>query len=180
MTDKKTNQGPRDHLILALMAAEGTPMEQPDLLYSLITAKRKAMQQQAQAGNGQDQIANELKQIDTAGLETPNPFLDPVNYIGGFGIGILKWANRPYWRYIGPYSNPSSPWITRGLGWKPPYGSNLEKAKDALQLPFEPNALIRVDVPWYKLVRGPRTVNLHPEWGRGGGSEYYRGLRWPE
>lgn len=104
-----------------------------------------------------------------------------ASFVDGYGSGNLKWINRPYWRYIGPNSNPASKWMTRSCGWKPPYGNNFDKAKDALQMPFKPTEVVRVDVPWYKIVRGPRPANLHPEWGtKGGGSEYYRGGRWPE
>lgn len=130
--------------------------------------------------SGLDAITDRLKEIDTAGLEAPNPFLDPVNYVGGIGSGVWKWVNRPYWRYIGPNSNPASKWMTRSCSWKPPYGNNFDKAKDALQMPFKPTGVVKVDVPWYKIVRGPRAANLHPEWGKGGGLEYYRGWRWPE
>jgi len=118
--------------------------------------------------------------IGEVGLEAPDPLLDPVNWVSGFGTGLAKWLNRPYWRYVGPNSNPFSNWLTRGRGWKPPYGSDFDKAKDALQMPYTPTGLKRVDVPWYNPVRGGRSATKHPEWGQGGGREYYRGWKWPE
>jgi len=129
---------------------------------------------------GGNLTTDQIRNMDSAGLEAPNPLLDPANYIGGLGTGAIKWANRPYWRYIGSNSNPTSGWMTRGWGWKPPYGTNFSEAKNALQMPFEPTEVTRIDVPWYQPVRGPRPANLHPEWGGGGGSEYFRGWRWPE
>ena len=118
--------------------------------------------------------------VGEKGLEAPNPLLDPINYIGGIGSLGAKWLSRPYWRYIGPNSSPTSAWMTRGCGWKPPYGKNFDKAKDALQMPFKPTAVKPVKVPWYKPVRGPRPAIKHPEWGKGGGPEYAKGWRWPE
>ena len=91
-----------------------------------------------------------------------------------------KWLGRPFWRYIGPKSNPLSPWMTRGPGWSAPYGNNFDKAKDALQMPFKPTNVVEVNVSWYKPIRGPRRVIKHPEWGTGGGVEYSKGWRWPE
>lgn len=93
--------------------------------------------------------------------------------------GVGKWASRPFWRYTGPKSNPNSPWLTRGPGWKPPYGNNYSAAKDALQMPYMPNGVQQVKVPWWKPVIGPRKVSGNPQWGTGGGTEYFRGWRWP-
>ena len=93
---------------------------------------------------------------------------------------VGKWLGRPFWRYVGPKSNPLSPWMTRGPGWKAPYENNFSKAKDALQMPFKPTNVEKANVPWYKPVRGPRPAIKHPEWGTGGGAEYSRGWRWPE
>ncbi|HVN79874.1 MAG TPA: RHS repeat-associated core domain-containing protein, partial [Terriglobia bacterium] len=93
--------------------------------------------------------------------------------------GVGKWAGRPFWRYVGPRSNPNSGWLTRGWGWKPPYGADFKTAKEVLQLPNMPNAVKQVKVPWWKPVLGPRTVAGNPQWGMGGGWEYFLGWRWP-
>jgi hypothetical protein len=98
----------------------------------------------------------------------------------GIGSGVGSYLGRPYWRYVGPRSNPESPWMTRGWGSSPPYGLDFSKAKDALQMPYMPNAVIRTHVPWYRPLRGPRPVVENPQWGQGGGAEYFRGWRWPD
>jgi hypothetical protein len=116
--------------------------------------------------------------VGEVGLE--QPLIDPVDIIAGMGSGFIKWSTRPFWRYVGPQSNPDSKWLTRGWGWKPPYRTNFEKAKDALQLPHMPNDVQQIRFPWYKPVRGPRPALKHPEWGIGGGPEYYTGWKWPE
>ncbi len=96
---------------------------------------------------------------------------------GAFGGG---WLGRPYWRYVGPNSIPGSPWMTRGWGQKPPYGRDMAKAKDKLQLPNMPTDVQKSNGPWWQPVRGPRSADKHPEWGSGGGTEYARGWTWPE
>jgi RHS repeat-associated protein len=101
-----------------------------------------------------------------------------LTLFGSGGMG--RYFARPFWRYIGPNSNPVSRWIARGPGWKPPYGTDFAKAKDALQMPHMPSSLEKVKVRWYEPVRGPRPANMHPDWGKGGGYESYRGWRFPE
>lgn len=118
--------------------------------------------------------------VGEVGLKQPSSLLDPVNYLGGIGSGALKWLNRPYWRYVSPDSNPASPWMTRGNGWKPPYGRDFDKASDALQMPFKPMDVKRIDVPWYEPVRGPRPALKYPDLGKGGGPEYAKGWTWPD
>jgi RHS repeat-associated protein len=86
-----------------------------------------------------------------------------------------SYLGRPFWRYVGPRGNPEGPWLTRGPGWDAPYGADMDAAKDALQLPARPATVNDVDVPWYEPVAGPRSVSGNPEFGTGGGSEYYRG-----
>ncbi|MBX9893671.1 MAG: hypothetical protein K2Y09_00620 [Nitrosomonas sp.] len=98
--------------------------------------------------------------------------------LGAAGGGILNKLRMPYWRYVGPKSNQNSPWMTRG--YKPPYGHDMAKAKDKLQLPNMPTHVQKVDVPWWQPVRGPRPARNHPEWGSGGGPEYSRGWTWLE
>jgi len=93
--------------------------------------------------------------------------------------GAGRYLGRPFYRYVGPNSNPTPTWLTRGPGWRPPYGRNYGAAKDALQLPSTPTSVIKVKPPWYSPVRGPRSVAGNPNLGRGGGIEYYNGPRWP-
>jgi RHS repeat-associated protein len=101
--------------------------------------------------------------------------------LSGVGGGLLKFLNRPYWRYVNPGSNPASNWLTRGRGWKPPYGRDFQRAQQMLQLPHMPTNVVRVDVTWWKYVAGPRRVQPwhNPQWGSGGGWEYYRAWRFP-
>lgn len=94
--------------------------------------------------------------------------------------GAGRYSGRPFWRYVGPESNPESGWLARGSGWQAPYGTDFSTAKDALQMPYMPNGVEPVDVPWYQPVIGPRAAELHPEWGNGGGAEYYRGWMFPK
>ena len=98
--------------------------------------------------------------------------------LGAAGGGILNKLRMPYWRYVGPKSNQNSPWMTRG--YKPPYGHDMAKAKDKLQLPNMPTHVQKIDVPWWQPVRGPGPARNHPEWGSGGGPEYSRGWTWLE
>jgi len=91
-------------------------------------------------------------------------------------IGAIGYdAALPYWRYVGP--NSGSGWLTRG--WKSPYGDNFEAARNALQIKDPVNAVERVRVPFYKPVTGPRPAVLHPEYGEGGGLEWYKGIKFP-
>lgn len=94
------------------------------------------------------------------------------------GAGVARHIAKPYWRYVGPKSNPNSRWLVRG--WNPPYGSDFGRAKDALQIPNMPTGVERVNVRLLEPVRGPRSARLHPEWGSGRGPEHYRAWSWPE
>jgi RHS repeat-associated protein len=102
----------------------------------------------------------------------------------GVALGIVatnpaaaRGSFQPFWRYVGPESNPASPWLTRG--WTAPYGRNYDIAKSALQMPFKPNGVIRARVPWWKPVAGPRLALRNPRWGLGGGPEWARGWGFP-
>jgi RHS repeat-associated protein/CSLREA domain-containing protein len=102
---------------------------------------------------------------------------------GAFGAigtpGLLSGVARitPYWRYIGPEASAAGRWLTRGA--KPPYGRNFTQAADSLQLPNMPNNVVRAPVKWYEPIAGPRSVSGNPQWGSGGGVEYYRGWSFP-
>mgnify|MGYP001580381932 FL=1 len=107
-----------------------------------------------------------------------------VGAAAGLTFGAIGYESAlPYWRYVGPNSNPASRWLTRG--WKPPYGNNFKAARDALQIRDPINAVERVKVPWWRPVAGPRPVQDptgtygNPDWGSGSGSEWYRGIRFP-
>ena len=93
--------------------------------------------------------------------------------------GAGRYSSRPFWRYVGPESDPASPWLTRGIGWKPPFGEDMVGARNSLQLPHMPTNVTPVSVPWYEPVIGPRIVGGNPAWGYGGGLEYARGGFWP-
>lgn len=110
---------------------------------------------------------------------TPDTYLATAGTFAS-GFSAARYLGRPFYRYVGPKSNANSPWLTRGRGWKPPYGKNMEQAKDALQMKYKPDDLIRARVKWNEPIVGPRRALKHPEWGQGGGPEYYRGWRFPE
>ena len=84
----------------------------------------------------------------------------------------------PFWRYVGPNSDPNSRWLTRG--WKSPCGESFPLAKDLYQMPRTPTSVTQVPVRWWEPVAGPRVSAGKPQWGGGGGMEYYRGWRFPE
>ena len=96
------------------------------------------------------------------------------------GEGAARYLGRPFWQYF-PADNPGyeSSWLTRGWGWEPPYAPGPDAASN-LSLPeYNPGDAVRPASPsWWEPVRGPRPVE--PANGQpGGGTEYYRGWRWP-
>lgn len=93
---------------------------------------------------------------------------------------LAVWSRRPFWRYVGPKSKPRGGWLTRGRGWKTPYGTDYAKAKDALQLPNMPTGVERVQPKWWEPIIGPRSAVKFPKLGSGGGPEYWRGWRFPK
>lgn len=64
-------------------------------------------------------------------------------------------------------------------GFRPPYGENYLKAGSRLQIPSHEgaplNTVERQTVGWLEAVAGPRTAWRYPEFGKGGGLEWYRG-----
>jgi len=85
-------------------------------------------------------------------------------------------AMRPYYRFVGPGSEPgigTGTWLTRGAPGAVPYGS-VENAASRLQIPPQSgvNSVIQVDNVWWRYIAGPRSSTGHPEWGVGGGAEY--------
>lgn len=81
------------------------------------------------------------------------------------GSGLGAWSARPYWQYY-PAGDMAyrSTWLTRGLGWKPPYAVGAE-ARSALALPqYNSATAVRAVYP-RGYVRGPRQVKPQPAWG---------------
>ena len=124
-----------------------------------------------------DGVGGSVAALGTAGTRDSTAATWSTSMAIGIGMSRDRKEN-PFGRYEGPNSDPDSRWLGRGR--EGPYADDYEKAKDGLQLPAEPDRWREVDVPFYKPVRGPRPANKHPEWGQGGGPEYYRGWRFPE
>ena len=75
----------------------------------------------------------------------------------------------PFWRYMGPQSDPAGTWVTRRA--RPPYGTDYELAMERLAAPKQWTEVKRVTVPWDQYVAGLRPAA--PRFGfRGGGVEY--------
>jgi len=113
-----------------------------------------------------------------AALWTPDTAVSTAVTLGTAGLASIH-ATRPYWQYF-PAGNAgySSSWITRGLGWKPPYAPGTQAAEKLSLPPYNPGTAVRpVEVPWWQPVRGPRPVE--PQFGKpGGGVEYKKGWSW--
>jgi len=92
---------------------------------------------------------------------------------------ITYFAKLGYYRYIGPNSNPASRWVFASTNSTAPYAS-MAAAKSALQLPSMPTAYKAVTIPWWKPVAGSRSVWRNPQWGKGGGKEWYQGWKFPD
>jgi hypothetical protein len=115
-----------------------------------------------------------------ASLWTPSTYQN-TSLLLGIGSGLGRWSARPYWKYTNDGTrNFSGPWLVRGPAWRPPYGNDFSRAKEALQIPQIPTGFVRVDVRPFEFVIGPRPVVKHPEWGAGGGYEFYRGWTFPD
>ena len=94
--------------------------------------------------------------------------------------GAARYLGRPFWQYF-PANNPGyeSSWLTRGWGWEPPYEPGSEAARNLALPEYNPGDAVRPASPsWWEPVRGPRSIE--PANGQsGGGTEYFRGWRWP-
>lgn len=93
--------------------------------------------------------------------------------------GVAKWVGRPFWQYY-PAENPaySSPWLSRGWGWKPPYTPGPETAQKLALPPYNPGTAVRpVSPSWWQPVGGPTTVP--PNFGQPGGGVQYKIWGWP-
>ena len=90
------------------------------------------------------------------------------------GVGIGRYLGRAFWQYF-PAENLgySSPWMTRGWGWKPPYSLGTEAAKKLALPPYNSATAVRPISPSpFKYVGGPRPVQ--PDFGQPGGGVEYR------
>jgi RHS repeat-associated protein len=102
------------------------------------------------------------------------------------GYGSGKWAGRPFWQYY-PSGNPgySSPWLTRGWGWRPPYTPGSQAAQKLALPPWNPGTAVRpVNPPWWKFVGGPSRVPsytnpAYPGYYQPGGGWQYKIGGWP-
>jgi RHS repeat-associated protein len=113
-------------------------------------------------------------------LWTPELAGDTALTLGTAGLGSVSYFSRiGYYRFVGPNSNPASSWVVASTTSAQPYAS-MSAAKSSLQMPFMPTSYKAVSVPWYKPVVGPRTVWKNPQWGAGGGKEWYQGWKFPK
>ena len=75
----------------------------------------------------------------------------------------------PFWRYVGPKSDPAGTWVVRGS--RPSYGTDYELAMERLSAKNQWNEVKRATVPWDQYVAGPRPAA--PQFGHQGfGLEY--------
>src|SRR5262249_8337815 len=115
-------------------------------------------------------------------LDTPENEEDTFTVLQ-VGLEAGNACSPRFFRYTGAGSKPNGRWLVSGSEG-PPYGTNFGAGEEALQIPPQSrplNNVEEVEVPWYEPVAGPRPVTLNPQWGKGGGTEYYRGsLRFPD
>ncbi len=81
-----------------------------------------------------------------------------------------------FYKYVNPTTiNMGGPYLAGGFAGAP-YGKNFASAKNALQIPTMPTGVVPVNVQFWEPVIGPGLVNAraNPQWGAGGGVEYYR------
>jgi|GEM_PF-2544993 len=152
---------------LALMAGS----QSSSIQNAAATAAQYWANLQVQTGNGAYGLPGSLATL-----------ADPCNAgttatVLGVGSGLGAWAGRPYWQYY-PAGNPAynSRYLTRGLGWKPPYQPGPQAAQNLALPPYNPGTAVRPVNP-SGFVGGPGPVG--PAFGQpGGGIQYYMG-GWP-
>jgi RHS repeat-associated protein len=141
-------------------------------------------------GYGQDALnywANKAAQADNpfsgglyntmgglAALWTPCTSYKTASVLG-IGLGVGRYLGRPYYQYY-PAGNPgySSPYLTRGWGWKAPHQVGKEAASK-LSLPaHNPGTAVRqIKVNPFQYLKGPSRV-APANGGSGGGIEYLK------
>ena len=132
-------------------------------------------EKESETGNGLYAVPGSL-----AALWTPSTF-QRTSLLLGFGSGLGRWSARPFWKYTNEGTrNFTGPWLVRGTTWGAPFGNDFSRAKNALQIPQVPTGVVRVNVSPFEFIIGPRPVVKHPEWGAGGGLEFYRGWKFPD
>ncbi len=90
-------------------------------------------------------------------------------------------AAHPWYRYVGPQSLPtyasgrvaSGAWVVRGRAFSgAPFGRNFGVAKNALQMPYMPNDVIRVQGAWKQFIRYRGRATGYPNLGTGGAHQW--------
>ena len=126
--------------------------------------------QQVQTGNPLYAVPGALATLaDPCNASTTATVLGVGSMAGGY-------FGRPFWQYY-PAGNPgySSPWMTRGWGWKPPYLPGKQAAQQLALPPYNPATAVRPVSPSpFRYIGGPRTVQPRPQWGQPGGGVEYR------
>ena len=114
-------------------------------------------------------------------LWTPQSYRTTLLTLGTAAVGG-RLQGRPFYRYVGDTSNKQVTWVTRGLGWKPPYPATeqgFQQAARELHLVDQlgnyriPNRVIKVPYEMMKPIAGPRSVAGFK--GTTGAVEYYYG-----
>ncbi len=90
-------------------------------------------------------------------------------------------AAHPWYRYLGPRSLPtyasgrvaSGAWVVRGRAFSgAPFGRNFGAAKNALQMPYTPDDVIRVQGAWKQFIRSRGRATGYPNLGTGGAHQW--------
>ncbi|NCA78377.1 MAG: RHS repeat-associated core domain-containing protein, partial [Alphaproteobacteria bacterium] len=110
---------------------------------------------------------------------------DPIVWLVTAGMGgpvktvldLMRYDR--YWKYMSEGSDPTGPYLTGKNASQPPYRRDYIEARDKLQLPKYPSDVISVKVPKSEPVAGPQKVQGNPDFGKGGGDEWFRGKQFP-
>lgn len=127
--------------------------------------------------NRQIQTGNDFYAVPGA-LSTLADSCNAKSTAAVLGIGSMAGAylGRPFWQYYpAGNANYSSPWMTRGWGWRPPYQTGAQAAEKLALPPYNPATAVRPVSPSpFDYVGGPRIVQPQPQWGQPGGGIEYR------
>jgi RHS repeat-associated protein len=104
----------------------------------------------------------------------------------GVGAGAGAYLGRPFWQYY-PAGSPaySSPFLTRGWGWTPPYSPGPQAAAQLGLPPWNPGTAVRAVIPRMQtFVRGPTVVPRYtnpsyPGYVQSGGGVQFSIRAWP-